>query len=88
MNTYFTIAALTIVSVSADKADFPKMDSYHSQCQLNTVYKDTQCSALYQQLDSEIRSWSSGGPAGGNYGIKEEGSADYIWSTLSIPGLW
>ena len=52
---------------------------------MNVSYSNTDCSTLYSEIDTEIRSWVNGCPAKGFYAVKEETSPLYIWSTRETP---
>ena len=48
---------------------------------MSVSYPNTQCDALWNQMYTEIDSWSGGGPSGGIYDLYEWQEWSYIWST-------
>merc|ERR1712032_187173 len=80
MKTAFAMASVATLTQAA-VSDFPKFDSLHAHCAMSTNYENTLCSALYTEMDHELRSWSTGGPAQGVYTIYEQEEGVYIWST-------
>merc|ERR1712127_439107 len=84
-----TLAAVALISaVSADPSNFPAFDSGHAHCAMDVTYTFTDCNVLWVQMDTEVRSWSSGGPSGGLYAVYEEQeyyAPPYIWTTRTTP---
>merc|ERR1712070_216846 len=76
-----TAIAMASTFANASPSDFPRLDGAHAHCEMTVIFPDTQCAALYKEMNSEIRSWSTGGPSDGLYSIYEEETDDYIWST-------
>jgi len=75
-----------IATVSATAAKFPRFDHLHADCQATATFDNTECSVLYAELDTEIRSWAVSAPDSGSYIVKEESASDYIWSTRLTGG--
>ena len=82
---YKAAAIATIASVAiASKSDFPSFDSLHANCALSATFADD-CSTVFANIESTVKSFSAGGPSKGLYAIKEEGSGDYVWTTRTTP---
>ena len=64
--------------------DFP--DGAPSYCQINAVFKDVSCQALFESLEESLTSWRTGGPNGGFHTILHTNINECIRSTrLSWP---
>ena len=84
----FIAASLAALAV-ADKAKFPRDDSFHADCHVNAQFDGVSCDSVYALVDANIRSWGSAttSPAAGIYNIKEEANDDYIWSTRKTKNM-
>ena len=82
----FIFATTLATATFAAESDFPAFSSTHAHCEITTSFANTQCSALYSEIDAEIRSWATGGPASGKYAIYQEVPGQYVWSTRLTSG--
>lgn len=52
---------------------------------MTVTYPNTQCAALFNEIDAEVRSWANGDPSNGLMAIYEEQADSYIWTTRTTP---